>query len=135
MSSDYTPTPVLSKIRQSPKLDFSQPYDAAWVKDKVILITGGASGFGAGFVRKWAHNGATIIVGDINVQQGDSMCREINKELKGDNKVHFVQVDVRDWQSQVDMFREAVRLSPHGGLDCKSIIHNSTTSTREHVTD
>jgi len=116
----YSPTPVLSKIRQSPKLDLSQPYDAHNVKDKVILITGGASGFGAGFVRKWASHGATVIIGDINVKQGDATAREINAQLKGSNKVHFLHVDVTDWQSQVNFFKEAVRLSPHGGLDCKS---------------
>jgi NAD(P)-dependent dehydrogenase (short-subunit alcohol dehydrogenase family) len=41
----------------------------------------------------------------------------VNQELTGKNKVHFVQCDVTNWQSQVDLFKEAVKLSPHGGLD------------------
>ncbi|KAH8708528.1 hypothetical protein GQ44DRAFT_715151 [Phaeosphaeriaceae sp. PMI808] len=113
----YKPESMVATIKQSPPIDISIPYDAAWVHGKVILVTGGASGFGAGFVRHWAKNGATIIVGDINVAKGDALCREINKELTGNNKVHFVHCDVTNWQSQVNLFKEAVKLSPHGGID------------------
>lgn len=115
----YEPKNMVAHIRQSPPIDITVPYDAAWVDGKVILITGGASGFGAAFVRHWALQGATVIVGDINVAKGDAMCRELNKEIGGKNKVHFVHCDVRDWQSQVSLFKEAVKLSPHGGLDCQ----------------
>ncbi|OCK79929.1 NAD(P)-binding protein [Lepidopterella palustris CBS 459.81] len=103
-------------VRQSPPIDLSIPYDAAWVKGKTILITGGASGFGAGFVRKWAANGATVIFGDINVEKGDKLARDVQKET-GNNNVHFVYCDVTDWQSQVNLFKAAVKLSPHGGID------------------
>lgn len=110
--------PKGASILQSPPIDITVPYDAAWVKDKVILITGGASGFGAGFVQLWVKHGATVIVGDINVQKGDALCREINAGSKAGGKAHFVHCDVTDWQSQVNMFKEAVKLSAHGGIDC-----------------
>lgn len=112
----YKPESMVAAIKQSPPIDVTTPYDAAWVKDKVILITGGASGFGAGFVRLWAKNGATIIVGDINVQKGDALVREVRKE-SGNERVHFVHCNVTEWQSQVNLFKEAVKLSPHGGID------------------
>lgn len=102
---------------QSPPIDIRTPYDAAWVKDKVILITGGASGFGAGFVRHWVKHGATVIIGDINVQKGDALCRDINKETNSTNRAHFLQCNVTEWHSQVNLFKEAVKLSPHGGID------------------
>jgi len=51
------------------------------------------------------------------VQKGDQTARDIRKETGNDN-VHFVHCDVTDWQSQVNMFKEAVKLSPHGGIDC-----------------
>lgn len=108
---------MVKAIRQSPPIDITVPYDAAWVNGKVILITGGASGFGAGFVRNWARHGATVVVGDINVENGDALCREVNREITGSNKVHFIHCDVTKWQSQVNLFKEAVKLSPHGGLD------------------
>lgn len=110
------PQHLSAVIRQSPPVDLSIPYDAAWVKDKTILITGGASGFGAGFVRHWAKNGATIVVGDISVEKGLGLVRDVQKET-GNKNVHFVHCDVTNWQSQVNLFKEAARLSPHGGID------------------
>ncbi|KAF2635713.1 NAD(P)-binding protein [Massarina eburnea CBS 473.64] len=103
-------------IKQSPPIDVSIPYDAAWVANKTVLITGGASGFGAGFVRHWAKNGATVIFGDVNTEKGDGLAREVRKET-GNDRVHFIHCDVSDWQSQVNFFKEAVKLSPHGGID------------------
>jgi NAD(P)-dependent dehydrogenase (short-subunit alcohol dehydrogenase family) len=124
---DYKPQKA--NILQSPPIDVTVPYDAAWVKDKVILITGGASGFGAGFVEKWVINGATVIVGDINVQKGDALCRTITSQAGGNGKAHFVHCDVTDWQSQVNLFKEAVKLSPHGGLDC--VVANAGIAGRD----
>lgn len=107
---------MVAAVRQSPPIDLSIPYDVAWVKDKTIVITGGASGFGAAFVRLWAKNGATVIVGDISVEKGDALAREMQKET-GKESVHFVHCDVTDWQSQVELFKQAAKLSPHGGID------------------
>ena len=112
----YTPETMVAAIRQSPPIDLSIPYEASWVQGKTILVTGGASGFGAGFVRAWAQQGATVVVGDINTEKGDALTREI-RAATGNQGVHFVHCDVTDWQSQVHLFQEAVRLSPHGGID------------------
>jgi NAD(P)-dependent dehydrogenase (short-subunit alcohol dehydrogenase family) len=124
MTEAYTPTPSLQGIKQSPPVDFSKTYDAKWLKGKHIVVTGGANpdGFGAGFVREWAAAGASLVVGDINVEKGDQTLRNIRKET-GNEKVYFVYCDVTDWQSQVDFFKEAVRLSPHGGID--SVVANA----------
>ncbi|EON67598.1 hypothetical protein W97_06966 [Coniosporium apollinis CBS 100218] len=108
---------MVKSIRQSPPVDLSIPYDSAWLKNKTILITGGASGFGAAFVRKWAANGACVIIGDISVQKADQLARDVRKETSNP-RVHFVYCDVTDWQSQVNLFKEAVKRSPHGGIDC-----------------
>ncbi|KAF2114582.1 hypothetical protein BDV96DRAFT_494839 [Lophiotrema nucula] len=104
-------------IRQSPPIDLSVPYDADWVKDKVILITGGASGFGAAFVRHWAKHGAIVIAGDINTAKGLEVVASVRQDC-GHDRVHFVHCDVTSWQSQVAFFKQAVALSPHGGIDC-----------------
>jgi NAD(P)-dependent dehydrogenase (short-subunit alcohol dehydrogenase family) len=55
-------------------------------------------------------------MGDTDVEKGDALAREVRKETGKDN-VHFVHCDVTDWQSQVNLFKEAVKLSPHGGID------------------
>ena len=38
------------------------------LKDKVAIVTGGGSGFGAGIVRKFVAEGAQVVVADINLQ-------------------------------------------------------------------
>ncbi|MDP3084622.1 MAG: SDR family NAD(P)-dependent oxidoreductase, partial [Rubrivivax sp.] len=38
------------------------------LKDKVAIVTGGGSGFGAGIVHKFVAEGAQVIVADLNLQ-------------------------------------------------------------------
>lgn len=107
---------IVQETRQSPPIDTTQPYDASWVAGKTIIITGGASGFGAGFARKWASNGAYLVVADVSREKGNALVEELRKE-SGSPHHHFVFCDVTNWQSQVDLFRTAIKLSPHGGID------------------
>lgn len=123
-------TGLSAYIKQSPPLDFSIPYEDSWVQDKTILVTGGASGFGAGFVRRWAKHGATVVFGDVSVEKGDALAREICKET-GRKSAHFVHCDVTDWQSQVNLFKEAVKLSPHGGID--TVVANAGIQARDQL--
>lgn len=116
MADQYKPFPLIDEVRQSPPVNLDIPYDDAWVKGKTILITGGASGFGAAFVARWAAAGATVIFGDISVNTAQTLVRDVRSST-GNNNVHFIHCDVTDWQSQVNFFKEAVKLSPHGGID------------------
>ncbi|KAJ5591505.1 short chain dehydrogenase/reductase [Penicillium hispanicum] len=90
-------------------------HDPARIKGKTILITGGAAGHGAKFGARWASAGAIVILGDIN-PAGEEVAARIREESQNSN-VHFIQLDVTSWESQVNFFREAVKLSPHGGID------------------
>lgn len=116
MAAEFSQNPIEKMVRQSPPLDIRNIIDDAWVEGKTILITGGASGFGEGFLRRWAAAGATVVIGDVNVKKGDQLIRELRQET-GNTHLHFVHCDVTDWQSQVHLFRETIRLSPHGGID------------------
>ena len=61
------------------------------LKGKTALVTGAASGFGAGIARRFAEEGAHVIVNDLNAQ-GEKVAREIGGR--------FVQADVTrdaDW--------------------------------------
>lgn len=80
------------------------------------MITGGASGFGEGFFRKWAANGANIIIGDINDKRGEALVEEVRGST-GNKNHHYIHCNVTDWQSQVDFFHKAIELSVHGGID------------------
>ncbi|KAL9125070.1 MAG: hypothetical protein Q9217_005675 [Psora testacea] len=103
-------------VRRSPPIDLASVVDDGWVKDKTILITGGASGFGEGFCRRWAAAGANVVIGDINARKGDQLIRDVSKRT-GNKGLHFFHCDVSDWQSQVQLFKSAVSVSPHTGID------------------
>ena len=118
--------PLTEAIRQSRPLSFEGTVSDDWLKGKTILITGGASGFGAGFCRRWAAAGATVIAGDINVTGGKKLVQEI-KTVTGNPDVHFVFCDVTNWKSQVAFFKAAVKLSPHGGID--TVVANAGIAT------
>ena len=66
------------------------------LKDKVAVVTGAGSGFGAGIARRFSEEGATVIVADINAAAGEKIAREVEGR--------FVQADVTrsdDWASLV----------------------------------
>jgi 3-oxoacyl-[acyl-carrier protein] reductase len=46
------------------------------LKDKVALVTGGASGFGAGIVRRFAKEGAKIVILDLNGDAAQAVAAE-----------------------------------------------------------
>ncbi|WP_302173408.1 glucose 1-dehydrogenase [uncultured Hydrogenophaga sp.] len=43
---------------------------------KITLVTGAASGFGAGIARAYAHEGATVVLADLNEEGARSVARE-----------------------------------------------------------
>lgn len=47
------------------------------LKGKTAIVTGGASGFGAGIVRKFIAEGATVMVADINAEAAQAMADEV----------------------------------------------------------
>ena len=66
------------------------------LKDKVAIVTGAGSGFGAGIARRFAEEGAKVVVNDINAEAGSRVAREI--------EARFVQADVtqgEDWAKLV----------------------------------
>jgi NAD(P)-dependent dehydrogenase (short-subunit alcohol dehydrogenase family) len=101
---------------QSPPVDFSKPIIFSKLNGKTALITGGASGLGEALAIELAKHGGNVIVADINVSRGTKLVAQLRSSSKNDNH-HFVRVDVVNWDSQVACFREAAKLSPHGGLD------------------
>lgn len=103
-------------VRQSPPVDVSKPYDPSTLKNKTILITGGANGFGENMVRHWASHGANIVIGDIADAAGEKLVAELRVQYP-DGIFEFQHCDVTDWESQTNLFGTAVKVSPHGGID------------------
>jgi NAD(P)-dependent dehydrogenase (short-subunit alcohol dehydrogenase family) len=75
--------------------------------NKVAVITGAASGIGRATARKFATEGASVVVADFDEVHGP----EIAEEIKG----LFVKVDVADEASVVAMYDKTVEV--YGGID------------------
>ena len=47
------------------------------LQDKVAVVTGAASGFGEGIARRFAAEGAKVVLADLNDQAGGKVAAEI----------------------------------------------------------
>ncbi|GAA2799836.1 3-oxoacyl-ACP reductase [Mycolicibacterium pallens] len=77
------------------------------LKDKVAVVTGGASGIGLAAVKRMRSEGAIVVIGDLDETTGKSVANDLN--------VTFVQVDVADQVAVDKLFDTAFEL--HGGVD------------------
>jgi NADP-dependent 3-hydroxy acid dehydrogenase YdfG len=101
-----------SVVNQSPPVDTSAPYAIEPLGNKHIVITGGASGFGAAFVEKWAATGASIVVADINEKKGQEVVDKMRLDAKNEN-IWFVKCDVTKWKEQVSFPRKDTQTRNH----------------------
>lgn len=74
---------------------------------KTAIVTGGASGFGAGIVRRFLQEGAKVMIADIKGDAATQMAREM-----GDHAV-ACRVDVSDGKSVNAMARDAIEAWGH----------------------
>ena len=85
---------------------------------KVAIVTGGASGFGAGIARKFVAEGAHVMLADLNV----TMAQELAKEL-GEN-AHAIETNVANDASVAAMTKAT--LDAFGRIDI--LINNAGTT-------
>jgi len=81
------------------------------LKDKVAIVTGAGSGIGAAIALAYHHEGASVIVADVDVEGGKST---VNKIKEDGGKAHFIESDV----SKPDDCKKAVdtAVEKYGGL-------------------
>ncbi len=77
------------------------------LQDRVAVVTGGGSGIGLATVRRFAQEGARVVVADIDAAAGESAAAEVDGR--------FVRTDVTDEAQVRALFRTAVEV--YGGLD------------------
>lgn len=78
------------------------------LKDKVALVTGGGSGFGEGIARRFAEEGARLVIADIDTANGEAVASSLAD-------AHFVRADVSKGGDAEAMIAAAEER--FGGLD------------------
>jgi NAD(P)-dependent dehydrogenase (short-subunit alcohol dehydrogenase family)/rhamnose utilization protein RhaD (predicted bifunctional aldolase and dehydrogenase) len=84
------------------------------LKNKVVIVTGGAQGFGAGIAEAFYSMKANVAIADMNEENGLHHTSELNKS-KSPNHAIFIKTDVSDPDSVKDMISSTVK--EFGGLD------------------
>ena len=91
------------------------------IKNKTVLITGGASGLGFTYAQKMLQNGAkTVALLDLNTTVGQTAVTTLEKEF-GKGKALFFLCDVSNVQLFADTFKKAA--TALGSLDI--VINNA----------
>ena len=71
------------------------------LKDKVVLITGGAAGIGKATAQRFMEEGATVVICDVNQEAGETTVRELGHAAapSASSGLSFYQVDVTNRQA------------------------------------
>jgi NAD(P)-dependent dehydrogenase (short-subunit alcohol dehydrogenase family) len=98
------------------------------LKGRVLLISGGTQGLGAGIARAAAREGATLVLAGRNTERGEAVA----DELRGSGvEASFVRADVSDVpQAQAAV---AATIERHGRID--SLVNAAGLTTRGTVLD
>jgi 3-oxoacyl-[acyl-carrier protein] reductase len=88
---------------------------------KVAIVTGGGFGFGEGIARRFAAEGAAVVVGDINGEQAERVARGITDS---GGKARASRADVTSRADFERMVAETV--DAFGGLDV--VVNNAGTT-------
>jgi NAD(P)-dependent dehydrogenase (short-subunit alcohol dehydrogenase family) len=87
------------------------------IKDSVFIVTGGASGLGAGTGRMLVAQGAKVVLADLNEAVGNALVAELG------GNTHFVTTNVADEVSAKACVEAAVTVfgGLHGLVNCAGI--------------
>jgi meso-butanediol dehydrogenase/(S,S)-butanediol dehydrogenase/diacetyl reductase len=86
--------------------------------NKLVVVTGGASGLGAAMVTRYVAEGAKVLVADMNAEKGKEFCASFPK-----GTTFFHQCDISTPEGATGVVTAAVEQL--GGLD---IVHNNASA-------
>lgn len=95
------------------------------LEGKIVIVTGGVSGFGKGIATKFVQEDATVIVADLSVATGQAAARELGPSA------YFQKCDVtsrEDWEVLLKTVMDRF-----GGLDI--VVNNAGTTYQNKSTE
>jgi NAD(P)-dependent dehydrogenase (short-subunit alcohol dehydrogenase family) len=99
------------------------------IRGKVAIVTGGASGIGAGIARRFAQEGARgVVVADLNVEQAQRVASDIGAmavrcDVSREADIQALVAATRERFGQVDIFMSnAGILGKPGGLELEDAL-------------
>ncbi|MEZ5653925.1 MAG: SDR family NAD(P)-dependent oxidoreductase [Burkholderiaceae bacterium] len=97
--------------------------------ERVVVVTGGASGIGLATIERCLEEGAKVILADLPASQGESLAGELSGETQG--RCEFQPVDVASTDSVDRLFN--VTVSRYGRVDC--VFSNAGIGRRSAIAD
>jgi len=96
------------------------------LNEKVVLVSGGTQGVGAGIVRAAAREGAHVAFTGRRAEAGNRLVAELGSDVAS-----FVQADLADPAQALDSVREVVE--HYGRIDC--LVNSAGLTTRGTLLD
>ena len=97
------------------------------LKDKVIIITGGAEGIGRAYAMGMANEGAKLVISDLNIEAAEKTVQDL--KAKGTDAV-ATKTDVSSLEDTLEMAKQAV--DHFGAIDV--LVNNAAMLGRVRVT-
>jgi len=79
------------------------------MKDKIVLVTGGAAGIGKATALRFAQEGAKVVIGDVNEEVGRETVKSLGEEASFDKVNVADRENVQKWIDDV--------VAKHGHID------------------
>lgn len=105
--------------------------DYSKLKDKSVIITGGASGLGEATTIEFARHGAYVTIADMAVDAGQALAQRLTDMGQ---HVSFAECNTTNWSSSVQAFKHAIKFSPTKVLDV-AILFAGTDGARKGLVD
>src|SRR5690554_3845454 len=104
------------------------------LENRIAIITGGASGIGAATSRKFALEGAKVIIWDLDQEKGNALANEIGGDFLKVNTANYAEIEsaakaVNDKYNRIDI------LINNAGITRDSTLKKMTPEQWQQVID
>ena len=98
-------------------------------ENKVVIVTGGATGIGKGIVEVFAGQGAHVVIGDVQIEKAEKLLSDL--EASGAKKGLAVKLDVSDPESVDAAVKKVV--DELGQVDV--LVNNAGVMVNDYIVD